>query len=62
MKTSKHSNYNHNQDQGAGAGRLTKSKVDHQDSEQSLEEVEEIKRRIYVGGRLASVVIGRVPN
>ena len=47
MKTSKHPSYQ-SQSQSQGVGRP--AKVDQQGTDQAWEEVEEIKRRIYVGG------------
>ena len=49
MKTSKHSSYNHSQTQSQGQSRP--AKTEQQGTEQPRGEVEEIKRRIYVGGR-----------
>ena len=46
MKTFKHSSYNQSQ------AMAKPTKVDHQDTEHPVEEAEEIKRRIYVGGML----------
>ena len=58
MKSSKPSSYNHSQSQSQGTARP--ARTDQQDNtEQDMEESEEIKRRIYVGGRIDPVIIIR---
>ena len=51
MKTFKHSSYNHSHSQTQSQGQSRPARTEQQGTEQPRGEVEEIKRRIYVGGR-----------